>query len=59
MFCVFLGDVLGSGLQRLTQLYFIALGTHAGSSHALPLSKVPPIVFSETFRDIHALLPTA
>jgi hypothetical protein len=53
----FLGDLLGSGLQTLLKLYFVALDAHVHSSQALPLAKVPPLVFSETLRDIHALVP--
>jgi hypothetical protein len=55
----FLGDLLSSGPQTPTELYFVATGNHGGSSKALPLRNVPPIVFSETLRDIHALVPPA
>jgi len=55
----FLGDLLSSGVQTLKELYFIALNTHAHRSPALPLATVPPIVFSETLRDIHLLIPVA
>lgn len=50
----FLGDLLGSGPQRLTKLYFLATKKRA---QPLTLGAVPPIVFSETLRDIHALVP--
>jgi hypothetical protein len=55
----FLGDLPGSGLQTLERLYFVALDAAAHSSRALPLGKVPPLVFSETLRDLHALVPPA
>jgi hypothetical protein len=54
----FLGDLAGSGLQDLTQLYFVELNTRPNSSQALPFGKVPPVVYSETLRDLHALVPT-
>ncbi|HMN46913.1 MAG TPA: DUF4132 domain-containing protein [Povalibacter sp.] len=53
----FLGDLLNSGIQTLRSLYFVASDTHAHMSRALLLGNVPPIVFSETLRDLHALLP--
>jgi hypothetical protein len=55
----FLGDIIGSGLQTLEKLYFVALGPHAGSAQALSIDQVPSIVMSETLRDIHALQPAA
>jgi hypothetical protein len=54
----FLGDLPGSGLQTLTELYFIGPDAPGNSSRAaLPLGRLPPIVFSETLRDLHTLVP--
>jgi hypothetical protein len=53
----FLGDLPGSGVQVLTQLYFVPASGQPHPSQALPLSAVPPMAYSETLRDIHALVP--
>lgn len=54
----FLGDLLSSGLQHLTDLYFV-LAKGPSRADALPFSRVPAMVFSETLRDIHGLVPPA
>lgn len=55
----YLGDLPSSGVQVLTELYFVPASAHPHTSQALPLSAVPPIAYSETLRDIHALVPAA
>ena len=55
----FLGDLLASGVQTLTQLYVVRLGDPVCANRALPLRETPAIVLSETLRDIHALRPAA
>lgn len=53
----FLGDLLASGVQTLTQLYVVRLGDPVCATRALPLPETPAIVLSEILRDIHALPP--
>ena len=53
----FLGGLLSSGVQTLTQLTFFASTGRPIPSAAMALGQVPPLVYSETLRDIHALVP--
>lgn len=52
----FLGDLLGSETQTLRQLYFVRAGDPFGAERALPIGTIPPIAYSETLRDLHALV---
>lgn len=53
----FLGDLLDSEVQTLQRLYFVPANERLDPVQALMLGKIPPIVFSETLRDLHALVP--
>jgi hypothetical protein len=53
----FLGDLPGSGIQTLTQLYFVHASSHPHPSKAVPLGDVPAFAYSEAMRDIHSLIP--
>jgi hypothetical protein len=53
----FLGDLPGSGVQTLDTLFFVASEGRGGRDQALALGDVPPMVYSETLRDLHVLIP--